>query len=127
MSKNILQRIEKLEAAEKTKTEKFDNIVILCPENPPAMKRALTDSERIVDDWHVEPDGSLGLLQLRVTTDPSDCGRNYLRDEMGNEEEDTRLEREISKCGRILSVVTKAGTKPLWKGRIGTRVIKYIS
>jgi hypothetical protein len=91
------------------------------------MRRPLTENERRVDDWHVDPDGHIREVRLRITDDPSDCGRIYLRDEMGNETEDPRLEREISRCGRIISVCTKAGEKPLWKGRLGCRVLNYAS
>ena len=89
------------------------------------MRRALSENERRVDDWHVGPDGHIHEVELRITSDPSDCGRIYLCDEAGIETEDPRLEREISRCGRIISVTTKAGEKPLWKGRIGVRVVRY--
>ena len=127
MSKNILRRIEKLEAARQAKTEQCTVVGILYVKRAPGMDRALAEHERRVDDWHVDPDGHIREVRLRITDDPSDCGRIYLRDGMGNEAEDPRLEREISRCGRIISVGTKAGEKPLWKGRLGCRVLNYAS
>ena len=45
------------------------------------MRRPLTENERQVDDWYVGPDGHIREVRLRITADPSDCGRNYLRNE----------------------------------------------
>jgi hypothetical protein len=122
-----LRRVEQLEAAKLAKAAQCTVVGILYVKKASGMDRALTENERRVEDWHVDPDGHIREVRLRITADPSDYGRIYLRDEIGNETEDPRLEREISRFGRIISVGTKAGEKPLWKGRLGCRVLNYAS
>jgi hypothetical protein len=124
VTKDHLTRLEKLEAARSAKSERFDSIDILYRKKDPAMKRALAEGERWVEDWHVDPDGHIREIRMRITADASECGRNYLRGETGSEAEDQRLERKTSRAG-IISVVTKAGETPFSKGRTGNTGLKY--
>jgi hypothetical protein len=77
-------------------------------------------NERCVEDWHVTPDGRICQLNERITSDPSDLGRNYRRDSTGNESEDPGIERRFAKG--LMWVKPKPGAKHL---PIGTRVIWY--
>ena len=108
MRKDWDRRLRKLEVADE---EQFDCIGILYSKKAPGMDRALAENERWVQDWHVDPKGHIREVRRRITADLSDCGRNYRRDEMGNEAEDPRLERRTSKAG-ILWVAMKPGAEP---------------
>jgi hypothetical protein len=122
VTKDRLRRLEKLEAARKAKTEAVETTGIIHLTYAPGMHRALAKKEQWVDDWYVEIDGRISEVRVRITTDPADVGRNYLREASGNEPEDLTLRRKSR--GRLLWVVRKPGTKP-FPTRIGTLVVKY--
>jgi hypothetical protein len=181
LSKGLLRRLEKMEAA--SKVEQFDSIGIVCigmavaedipvkelenksnltlieileeenrvlalgeipavetkpgadldtlameMENPQpiAVQVKVEETGKSVLDWYVEADGSVSNLVNRITSEPTDWGRNYRRDDMGVFSEDLGLERKSTKPGRgaIIWLATKPGTKP-FPTKIGTRAIRY--
>ena len=126
MRKDLVRRLEKLEVARKSRKERFDALRILYRTYAPEMCRALAEQEEWVEDWYVEPDGRISEVRRRITTDPSERGRNYRRDATGNETEDPGLERRSTKPGRgaKIWVVTKPGVKP-FPTRIGSIVMRY--
>jgi hypothetical protein len=79
-----------------------------------------------VHDWYVEADGGVSKIIERITSDPTDWGRNYRRDAMGKLSEDLGLERKATHPGRsaIIWVATKRGTKR-FPTKVGTRIIRY--
>jgi hypothetical protein len=108
MRKDLIRRLEKLEASQ----EEFQIVGVVWQTETPDSRRALAPNERRVEDWYVTPDDVICELKERITTDPSDSGRNYLRDAMGHESEDPSLEREITGGGDIIAVVRNPNLRP---------------
>jgi hypothetical protein len=106
MRKDLIRRLEKLEASH----AEFQIVGVLWFSDTPEMWCALAPHERRVEDWYVRPDDEICELKLRITSDPSDSGRNYRRDASGNESEDLNLAREITNGGDIIGVVRKPST-----------------
>jgi hypothetical protein len=109
MRKDLIRRLEKLEA----RHPQIEIVGVLWCSTPVEMRRALAPNERRVKDWYVQPDDVICALRRRITSDPSDFGRNYRRDATGNEYEDLNIVREISRNGDIISVVRKTNTNSL--------------
>lgn len=126
MRKDLVRRLEKLEAARKTRKERFDALGIIYRTYAPGMERALAEQEEWVADWYVEPDGRISEVRRRITTDSSERGRNYRRDVIGNETEDPELERRGINAGArvMIWVVKKPGVQP-FPTRIATIVMRY--
>src|SRR5580700_11192754 len=103
MRKDLIRRLEKLEA----RHTQIEIVGVLWCSTPVEMRRALAPNERRVKDWYVQPDDVICALKRRITSDPSDSGRNYRRDATGHESEDLNLERVITGRGKLLGVVRK--------------------
>jgi hypothetical protein len=132
LSKGQRRQLEELEAA--SKVERFDSMDIVCiglrnAEAVTLAARKEMPADQIghwVLDWYVEADGRISNILRRFTFDPSDEGRNYLRDAMGKLSEDLGLERRSDRPGpgSILWVVGKRGKKR-FPTKIGTQLIQY--
>ena len=76
----------------------------------------------------MDPDGPVCEVRQRITAVPSDCGRNYRRDAVGIESEDSGLERRTTKNGPggVVWVVPQPGAKP-FATTIGTRIMTFVT
>src|SRR5439155_1109235 len=93
------------------RVEQFRIVGVLWQDDSPEMRRTLGANERRVEDWYITPDDLVGAIKGRITSDPSDSGRNYRRDAMGNESEDLDVVREITRCGDIAQHSWKAKSR----------------
>jgi hypothetical protein len=105
---------------EKDSHEGFKIVGVVWETETPEMRRALAPNERRVEDWYVTSGDAIYEIKQRITTDPSDSGRNYRLDATGNESEDLNLAREITNGGDIFAVVRKTNANSLLTHGIGS-------